>query len=145
MKWETHAQRETHTHCTWKSWLVPNWKLLYKIKPIGAKFPDKALWVKVLPKCHYVCFVLTIYYLARDLSLLMVYIPSETPLEKASFFSVDGCPLKLASGLGIGSAYFRRTTRKESKILDKPTSENTRNMTAKWIHWSYTESFIMRY
>lgn len=44
----------------------------------------------------------------------------ETPWEKTSFFSVDGCPLKLASGLGIGSAYFRRTTRKEAKILNKP-------------------------
>lgn len=58
------------------------WGLLKKKFPIE-NLRDKHLW-----RWHWVCYVLAIYGWAQGLSLRVVRIPSETPLETADFSSV---------------------------------------------------------
>lgn len=47
--------------------------------------------------------MLATYQWAWGLSLSMVYIAGERPLEKTNFSLVRGCQLEIASGLGTGA------------------------------------------
>lgn len=65
------------------------------------KCPDKALWDKNFQKYQWVHFVLAAYCWPWGLSLSVVCVPRETPLEKMNFSFVSSYQLEIASRLGM--------------------------------------------
>lgn len=72
-----------------------------------------------LQKYHWVSFIFTLYCWACGLPLSLVYIPSETPLQKIYFCFASWCQLQMASWLGLRACVYFPSRWWHSGLLPK--------------------------
>lgn len=103
-----HRCRDTHVHIHRNS--IKNLKIkniihiqwIDKIKIKWKKCPNTTLRNKEPPKMSLTSFLLVIYSLAWGLPLRVVYLPSETPMEKTLFSVANDYKLGIIPDLGWG-------------------------------------------